>query len=274
MTYLDMKKLIESLFPKLSASYREWRDRRIFSAQVMRPTELGFDFIGDTGMPESRMKSGEVTALRELLQDKDLFVDVGANCGLYSLIAAKAGVAVVAIEPNPLNFIRLKQNIAHNRIEHVEARALALSDNPGRAVLYGGGQGASLLRNWGGMASTYAQEVEVDTLDILLGSRPSSNRILIKIDVEGHEPAVLAGARHMLRREAAPTWIIEHSFRENQDGGINPRFLELFELFWGLDYECFTFQTGRKRVRRDDVERWVRFGSRDFGDINYVFIKK
>ena len=268
-----MKKFIEKCFPGLAIRYRSWRDTRMFMAQVMRPTSLGFDFIGVPGMPESRTASGEVATLRELLQGKDLFVDIGANCGLYSLIAAKAGVSVLAVEPNRLNYLRLKQNIDHNGFANIQPYALALSDKSGRAALYGGGEGASLLRNWGGMTNTYAQEVDVDTLDNLLASRSGLREILIKIDVEGHEPAVLSGARGLLTREKAPTWIIEHSFRENQDGGVNPRFLDLFELFWSAGYQCLTFDHVRRMVLRDDVDRWLRTGVRDFGDVNYIFQK-
>ena len=268
-----MKKFIEKCFPGLAIRYRSWRDTRMFMAQVMRPTSLGFDFIGVPGMPGSRTASGEVATLRVLLQGKDLFVDIGANCGLYSLIAAKAGVPVLAVEPNRLNHLRLKQNIDHNGFANIQPHALALSDKPGRAALYGGGEGASLLRNWGGMTNTYAQEVEVDTLDNLLASRSGLGDILIKIDVEGHELAVLSGARGLLAREKAPTWIIEHSFRENQDGGVNPRFLDLFELFWNAGYQCHAFDHARRIVRRDDVDRWLRTGVRDFGDVNYIFQK-
>ena len=239
----------------------------------MRPTALGFAFIGPDGMPESRTVSGEVAMLRELLRGRDLFVDVGANCGLYSLIACHAGVPVLAIEPNDLNFRRLQENLVHNRYEKAEALNVALGEVKGKCLLYGGGEGASLLKNWGGMASTYAREVEVETLEGLLRSRPSTERILIKIDVEGHEPAVLSGARGLLMREKAPTWIIEHSFRENQDGGVNPRFLDLFELFWNAGYQCLTFDRERRIVRRDDVDRWLRTGVRDFGDVNYIFKK-
>ncbi len=239
----------------------------------MRPTALGFAFIGPDGMPESRTVSGEVAMLRELLRGRDLFVDVGANCGLYSLIACHAGVPVLAIEPNDLNFRRLQENLVHNRYEKAEALNVALGEVKGKCLLYGGGEGASLLKNWGGMASTYAREVEVETLEGLLRSRPSTERILIKIDVEGHEPAVLSGARGLLMREKAPTWIIEHSFRENQDGVVNPRFLDLFELFWNAGYQCLTFDRERRIVRRDDVDRWLRTGVRDFGDVNYIFQK-
>ncbi len=269
----NVKKHLETLFPGLATRYRSWRDMRMFMAQVMRPTALGFDFIGVPGMPESRTASGEVAMLRKLLQGKDLFVDIGANCGLYSLIAAKAGVPVLAVEPNRLNYLRLKQNIDHNGFANIQPHALALSDKPGRAALYGGGEGASLQRNWGGMTNTYAQEVEIDTLDNLLASQNGLGEILIKIDVEGHELAVLSGAHGLLMREKAPVWIMEHSFRENMEGRINPRFMELFELFWAAGYVCHTFDHGRRTVRRDDVERWLRTGVRDFGDVNYIFQK-
>ena len=268
-----IKKIVERLFPRFAIWYRMRRDRRLFEAQRMRPTALGFAFIGPDGMPESRTVSGEVAMLRELLRGRDLFVDVGANCGLYSLIACHAGVPVLAIEPNDLNFRRLQENLVHNRYEKAEALNVALGEVKGRCLLYGGGEGASLLKNWGGMASTYAREVEVETLEGLLRSRPSTESILIKIDVEGHEPAVLSGARGLLMREKAPTWIIEHSFRENQDGVVNPRFLDLFELFWNAGYQCLTFDRERRIVRRDDVDRWLRTGVRDFGDVNYIFQK-
>ena len=123
-----IKKLTERFFPGFAAWYRFRRDRRLFSAQRMRPTALGFAFIGVEGMPESRTASGEVDTLRELLRGRDLFVDVGANCGLYTLIACHAGVPVLAIEPNDLNFRRLQENLVHNR--YAKACLLYTSPSP------------------------------------------------------------------------------------------------------------------------------------------------
>ncbi len=268
-----MRKFIEKFFPGLAIRYRSWRDMRMFMAQVMRRTSLGFDFIGVPGMPESRTASGEVTLLRELLRGRDLFVDVGANCGLYTLIACHSGVPVLAVEPNDLNFRRLKQNLLHNRYEKAEALNVAIGEEKGKCLLYGGGEGASLLKNWGGMASTYAREVEVETLDGLLGDRAKAERVLIKVDVEGHELAVLAGARDLLARPVAPTWIMEHSFRENQEGKVNPRFMQLFEIFWAAGYVCHTFDLERRAVERADVQRWIASGIRDYGGVNYLFSK-
>ena len=268
-----MKKFIEKYFPGFAAWYRQRRDQRMFAAQQMRPTSLGFDFIGVKGMPESRTASGEVALLRELLRSQDLFVDVGANCGLYTLIACQAGVPAMAMEPNDLNFRRLTHNLRHNGFNQAKALNVALGDQQGKCLLYGGGEGASLLKNWGGMASTYAREVEVKTLDSLIAGRPTAERLLIKVDVEGHELAVLAGARQLLARVAGPCWIIEHSFRENQDGLINPSYLKLFEVFWTAGYVCETFDLERRPVLRTDVERWLASGIRDFGGINLLFRK-
>lgn len=268
-----MKKIIEKYFPAFAAWYRWRRDLRSFSRQVMRPTRLGFDFIGVEGMPEAREASGEVSALRDLLRGKDLFVDVGANCGLYSLLASQTATPVIAVEPNLLNFQRLLENIRHNGFHHAEALNVALGSERGRCLLYGGGEGASLVKNWGGMASTYAREVDVLTLDSLIEARTAAESILIKIDVEGHELDVLAGAKQLLARVRAPTWILEHSFRENQQGGINTRFFALFDLFWSAGYSCYTFDAMRRQVSRADVERWLSSGVRDYGGINYIFTK-
>ncbi len=268
-----MKKLAEKYFPIFASWYRLRRDKLLFSKHKMRPTTLGFDFIGADGMPEARVASGEVSALRKQLQGKGLFVDVGANAGLYTMIACHAGVPVLAIEPNDLNFLRLKENLLHSQYAQAEALNVAIGAEKGKCLLYGGGEGASLLKNWGGMASTYAREVEVETLDSLVSSRPSTDRILIKVDVEGHELAVLNGARNLLCRPMAPTWIMEHSFRENQEGHINPQFMELFELFWAAGYVCHTFDSDFRLVLRGDVQRWLATGVRDFGGINYLFTR-
>jgi hypothetical protein len=77
----------------------------------------------------------------------------------------------------------------------------------------------------------------------------------------------------LLARAASPCWIIEHSFRENQDGLINPSYLKLFEVFWTAGYACETFDLERRPVLRTDVERWLATGVRDFGGINLLFRK-
>ncbi len=124
----------------------------------------------------------------------DLFVDVGANVGVYSIMVAGAvGADVIAVEPVPLSFDRLSANVRLNDLGNIDARRVGLSDTSGKLLFTTGrdcmnrvavpGDGGDLV------------EVEVVTLDDLCGKRVPT---FIKIDVEGHELAVLNGASKVL----------------------------------------------------------------------------
>lgn len=267
-----MKKTIDNLFPDLAKFYRRLRDKRIVSKRKFHATKLGFDFIGVESMPESRIASGEVGLLQRYLAKADQFIDVGANCGFYTLIACKAGVPVICFEPNAENYNFILKNLYHNKFT-AEAFQIALSNKPAVLELFGGGEGASLVPNWGGMHNTYSQLVSVNTLDHLLSARFDKTCLFIKIDAEGHEFEILTGATKLLKQSLAPTWLIEHGLTENYDVGINPNFLQLFEIFWQEGYQSFTACDKKLSVVRADVERWIANNCRDFGGINYLFIK-
>ena len=267
-----MRKIIDSVFPSLARFYRHWRDTRIATSRKILPTSLGFNFIGVESMPETRVASGEVALLRGYLAKSDAFIDVGSNCGFYSMLACQAGVPVLCFEPNAENYQFLLRNISHNRFV-AEAYQMALSDRPGVLELFGGGEGASLVPNWGGMRSTYSQLVAANTLDNLTAGRFLGARIFVKIDAEGHEFPILAGAGNLMSRTPSPIWLIEHGLTENYDGGINPNFLALFEKFWAMGYSSHVAEEGQVAVTRSDVERWVASGKRDFGGVNFIFRK-
>ena len=110
-----MRKIIDSVFPSLARFYRHWRDTRIATSRKILPTRLGFNFIGVESMPETRVASGEVALLRGYLAKSDAFIDVGSNCGFYSMLACQAGVPVLCFEPNAENYQFLLRNISHNR---------------------------------------------------------------------------------------------------------------------------------------------------------------
>lgn len=267
-----MKQRIERLFPQFARAYRLWRDRRMNARRKINPTKLGFDFIGVESMPFTREASGEVALLRRRLSQADAFIDVGANCGFYTLLACQAGVPTLSFEPNGQNYQFLLQNLSHNNYV-AEAFQMALSDRPGVMKLFGGGEGASLVPNWGGMRSTYSQLVAVNSLDNLLGGRFGGAQLLIKVDAEGYEYTILSGASGLLARTPAPVWLVEHGLTENYDGGVNPNYLALFERFWGHGYSAYVADAAQTPVQRADVERWLANGKRGFGDVNFIFIK-
>ena len=141
----------------------------------------------------------ELKILPQIVPHDRIAIDIGANKGVYSHLLARVCQGVEAFEPNPKIYRILTRALPRNVVAH----QVALSDSIGTAELivpmFGGGysnQTASLnprKRNEGAGVVRVAQR----TLD----SYGFSNVGFIKIDVEGFEPAVLAGARETIMRE-------------------------------------------------------------------------
>ncbi|MFT7220897.1 MAG: FkbM family methyltransferase [Candidatus Azotimanducaceae bacterium] len=122
----------------------------------------------------------------------DLFIDAGANLGAYSLLAAGiAGTDVLAVEPIPATYRRLSDNIALNQLDkRITAHQVGLADQPG-TLRFSNLADSAVNR----VVSNGGIEVPVTTLDGLLGDKTPG---LVKLDVEGFEEAVLAGASNLL----------------------------------------------------------------------------
>jgi FkbM family methyltransferase len=133
----------------------------------------------------------EMLAWHRWLRPDDLFVDVGSNVGGYALWAADAGAQVIAVEPGRDAATKLRANVALNEYPIV-VRECALAAEPGRMWLTRD-LGATNHLRFGPSAS--AEQVDVDTLDNLLGDRYAAG---VKIDVEGAERLVLEGATRAL----------------------------------------------------------------------------
>lgn len=133
----------------------------------------------------------EMIAWRRLVRPGDLFVDVGSNVGGYALWLADAGAEVIAVEPCPVTAAKLRANVALNRLP-ITVRECGLAAAPGRRWLTRGRDAANHLLPG---PSAAGREIDVDTLDNLLGDRYAAG---VKIDVEGAERLVLEGAARAL----------------------------------------------------------------------------
>ncbi|WP_340644588.1 FkbM family methyltransferase [Phenylobacterium sp.] len=140
----------------------------------------------------------DMAFMLHMLRPGDLFVDVGANIGSYTVLAsAVCGAETLAIEPDPGTMVSLKRNIEVNEIGgRVTVFEVALGAEQGVAKFTVG------LDSMNRMASdldTNVREVPVRKLDDVVGDR---NPVLLKLDVEGHEAAVFAGAHATLRKKS------------------------------------------------------------------------
>jgi FkbM family methyltransferase len=149
-------------------------------------------------------------ALAGLAREGDTVFDVGANYGVYSLVLAQeVGEAgrVFAFEPGQEALSQLRRNVGLNPRLNVEIVASALSDREGTgslAHLYGPPT-YSLTDRYPG------EPVSLVTLDGWMSTSGAPPPTIVKIDVEGHEPAVLAGGRSTIER-AGPLVMFEVSF--------------------------------------------------------------
>jgi FkbM family methyltransferase len=153
-----------------------------------------------------------------------LFVDVGANVGWHSLHAARQQnvEAVIAFEPDLFNAYLLDRNICENAIDNVVVSTGAVGARAGTARLYRyktSNLGRhSMLEDYGRGFRTVPQ-LDLDAALRNLGFADRRVSIL-KIDVEGYEPDVIAGASGTLARTDAV--ILEFSPALSRAGGLSP----------------------------------------------------
>jgi FkbM family methyltransferase len=152
---------------------------------------------------EGRFEPEKTAALQRLLEPGMTFVDVGANKGDFSLIAARTmndEGRVLAFEPSPDNCVWIRKSIELNGYRSIVLHELALSDVEGHVPLYLGERSGwhSLVR---GEHAGESIEVEARTLDSVLAGTGDAHVDVLKIDVEGAELQVLGGAERTLAEQ-------------------------------------------------------------------------
>ncbi len=143
-------------------------------------------------------------ALERYLRPGDTAWDVGAFIGYHTLLMSRrvGPGRVLALEPDPRNAERLRRNLSLNGVANVEVLPIAAGTRTDRASLELHPTHPSQTR----VRPTGEPACEVIPLDDLLGRSPLP--ALVKVDVEGAEAEVLAGASEVLG-SARPVWCIE-----------------------------------------------------------------
>jgi FkbM family methyltransferase len=179
----------------------------------------------------SELARGYEQPTRDLLERTfrpgDVFIDVGAHFGFFSLQAAThaAGVGVLAFEPDPANASILFRNVVENGlVNNIAVVSAACGDAPDIAPLVANSTMMHSIRGVGlkpPFARGPSKWVPVVMLDEALARFPQAGgrRIILKVDAEGFEPQVIAGAASMLRggRVAMIVWECGHAFADGAE---------------------------------------------------------
>jgi FkbM family methyltransferase len=161
--------------------------------------------------------------ISELVKSANIFIDIGANWGYYSLLAARVNpnIKIIAFEPHPFWCDQLKKNTDANNFNNIEVVEKAVSNESGKVIFYIDNlhpECSSLQKN--ATDFNFVQKESADTSKITVSSTTIDKYIndafgnkkpkidLIKIDVVMHEGYVLDGCKDTIR-ECLPDIIVE-----------------------------------------------------------------
>lgn len=197
----------------------------------------------------------------------EILLDIGANVGMFTIWAAKTrGVQVYAFEPESQNFALLYRNIVLNDLgKNVIGYCAALSDEVKFALLHlkgfrggtsGHSFGESVSEDLQPREAPYTQGCFSTTLDSLVSAKAIPLPTHIKIDVDGFEHKVIAGAKKTLKNPGVKSVLIE----------INPKIEAHPKIVLSLLSLGFTFS-------EEQVERCIRTEGPSTGVANYIFYR-
>ena len=201
----------------------------------------------------------EMFFLLHFLREDDLFVDVGANVGVYTILAsAVKGAKSISMEPIPKTYNHLLNNVALNHIEKiVNVLNMGVGEKSGELRF------AYNLNSAVNHVDMYAESsqnnivVKVDSLDhILQGEEP----VMLKIDVEGFEAMVIKGASEVMKRESLKAIIIELNGLSNRFG-FNDR--EIHDTIVSNGFEPYVYYPDSRTFEKLQT----------FADMNTIYLR-
>jgi FkbM family methyltransferase len=200
-----------------------------------------------------------------LLRKNDLFGDIGANIGVYSVLASKnAGADVIAVEPIPSTFKKLESNLELNKIkESVEALQMGAGQENGHLAFT---QSSDTVNHVAEAMELVERNdiisIPVKTIDDIFKNRAP---LLLKIDIEGFEWPALNGALKTLESQALKSIIIELN-GSGRRYGYNDDEIHLLLLHHG--FSPFSYEPFGRKIKK--LEKYTNTNTIYIRDIDWV----
>lgn len=231
---------------KITAKRMEWKRKLPFRHDALWWISVPGDEILDALYTGKPFEAREIMFIKSFLRPGQTFWDIGANFGLYTLIAArKVGRrgSVVAVEPDPKNRFRLRLNVLMNRQRQVTIVPAALGDRLARVDFMACSQGAySGLKVTNVPGTLTRTEVRQTTLTALAEGWDWPVVDVLKMDVEGAELLVVNGGEKFFRERPRPVVMCEFSDRRTSAYGYAAR--EIYDWFAARGYLWFSIAAG------------------------------
>ncbi len=218
----------------------------------LKPTDSVFEYYYYGGLPEIK----EQNLVKNMVRPGMTAFDVGANIGLYTLLLAKlVGNTGRVFSFEPVETGRLRENVKLNGLANVTVDSRLVMAEPGRQQIHiytGGLNGLHTVANRHLKdAEIRTEEKEAVSLDYYCRQGQLTKIDFLKIDVEGAEGQVLAGAANLLRRQAIDMILFEVSINTYRD--MNTTIAEIFQLLRSCGYEIYEITGGRlSPAKRED----------------------
>ncbi len=191
----------------------------------------------------------ETKLILRQLKPNQVVIDVGANIGYYTILIADKVKKVYALEPDKTNFEILKKNIQENDLKNVVAIKAAAGSKKGKLNLYKSKENLGDHR-------LYGNDVEVEKVKIIKLDELVREKVdLIKIDTQGWEPEVVAGAKKIITKDK-PIIFMEYSPASYKaarlDGKKMMQFLrKIYKKIWWIDEWLYVY----KNLKQKEIDK-------------------
>lgn len=211
--------------------YLSWQLRSRLNDQLVIPWIGGQKLIARRGMTGAtpNLYFGlhefcDMSLLLHFLRSGDMFLDVGSNIGSFTVLASGVcGATSWAFEPDPDNLAALKRNISLNGLEdRVTVLEVAAGDTDGTVSFT---RGMGTMNRIARSGEAPGRQVPIARLDSLIGDRRPA---MIKMDVEGHEEAVIRGARKVLAIDSLKVIEAEDCTQPMEDLLVQNGFMRMY----------------------------------------------
>ncbi len=237
--------------------------KREYVEKVLHPDirmRLYFDSWLCHSIYYGEFETGELSFLKAFLKPGDVFVDIGANIGLFTLVAAQCvghTGRVYAFEPCSSTYERLINNVKLNRLSNVSCQQMGLGEKRHETEmtvsLDGFDAWNSIARPT--MGKLFKKEpIRCTTLDDFAHDQNLVGCLtMVKIDVEGWESRVLEGGGKTLSGKNAPILQVEFSGKASRSAGSSCE--KTYQFLEELGFKMFTYDPRSQSLNPDPVRK-------------------